>query len=207
MTVRTVEQVSPSKEDEELRIALLLIEGKREGLFALLDALAPKVKGILLHKFEGILTDADVDDVLLLAAQKAFDAAGDFDEREGSLGGWFYGIAYHAAVDRLRRLGGEAMTSLDDHPAPAAKADGTEPLMDDVMRADLTDCVEGLGELQRKIIEADLLAGSPVDAESLSKKLGIPKQNVYSYREKAHRALEKCMSKCGYSGETIRRTS
>lgn len=200
-----VERVSPQAE-EELRIALLLIEGKEEALFQLLEAFAPKIKGILLSKLRGILTEADVDDVLLIAAQKAFDAAGDFDERKRSLGGWFYRIAFRAAIDRLRRLGGKPTGTLDgDYPAPADSNHQAESQLDDGTRNDLIECVERLGELQRKIIEADLLAGGPVDAETLSRKLGIPKQHVYSYREKAHRALEKSMTKRGHTGDTIRR--
>lgn len=199
-----VERASPNAE-EELRIALLLIEGKEEALFALLEAYAPKIKGILLKNLGTILADADVDDVLLIAAQKVFDAAGDFDERKGTLGGWFYRIAFRTAIDRLRKLGGKPTAALDeDYPAPAETNVETEGQLDDGTRNDLIECVERLGALQRKIINADLLAGGQVDGESLSRKLGIPKQHVYSYREKAHKALEKCMSKRGHTGETIR---
>lgn len=198
------EQVSLTG-DEELEIALLLMEGKADALFRLLEALAPKAKQILLSKFAHILTDADIDDVLLLAAQRAVSAAGHFDERRGHLGGWFYGIAYRAAIDRMRKLGGKPTVPLgDDAPASASDTPEDEPPIDETTRVDLLECVGKLGELQRKIIEADLLAGVQVDAEALSRKLGIPKQHVYSYREKAHRALEKCMAKRGHTAETTR---
>lgn len=191
--------------DDELAIACLLLERKPEGLFRLLEALAPKVKRILQSKLGNVLTEADIDDVLLVSAQKTFQAAERFDDRKGHLSGWFYRIAYRTAIDRFRRLGGKPTTeSLDDHDEPHDVPAGDENAIDDSTRRDLVACVEALGPLQRKIIEADLLAGAPVDAEGLSKKLGIPKQNVYSYREKAHRALEKCMTKRGHTDESIR---
>ncbi len=69
---------------------------------------------------------------------------------------------------------------------------------------DLLAEIETLGPKQKLIIKADMLAGGEADAEQLALRLGIPKQHVYSYREKAHKALLKRMQKRGHTAETIR---
>ena len=58
-------------------------------------------------------------------------------------------------------------------------------------------CGEGYG--------ADLLAGGEAGAEKLAKKLGIPKQHVYSYREKYQKSLLARMQKRGHTAESTAR--
>jgi hypothetical protein len=79
-----------------------------------------------------------------------------------------------------------------------------EDAKDDPEIKDLMDEVSRLGNTQRAIAEADLLAGGEADADQLAKKLGIPKQHVYSYRNKYLEALRARLVKRGHTEATVR---
>lgn len=200
----------PLSRDEELEIVFQMMDGDREALKRLLKAYGPRVKSILLRKYGFILTDHDIEVVLCFAAEKAFRGVGTYDDKKGRLGGWFYRIAYYTAVEMLRDEQGDpdnpTVPLLEEPAAPdeQREADERRP-SDDPVIMDLLECIEELGAVQRTIAKADLLAGGEADAEVLAKKLGIPKQHVYSYRNKYHEALEKRMTKRGHAAETIRR--
>lgn len=197
----------PLSQDEELEIAFQMMEGDSGGLVRLLQAFGPRVKWLLMRKFEGLLDEQDVDGILNFAAHKAWKAVGGYDYQKCGLGGWFYVIAYHTAVDELR--GGETVRSagpLESEPGltprePACIAEDNEDAnIDELLR-----CIDDLGDIQQTIVKADLAAGGEADGAWLAKKLGIPKQNVYSYRNKAREALLKRMTKRGHTANTIRR--
>lgn len=59
----------------------------------------------------------DVDGVLNLAAHNAWKVAADYDDRKGRLAGWFYKIAYHAAVDELLTPTGTAFETCAREPS------------------------------------------------------------------------------------------
>lgn len=196
----------PLTRDEELEVALQMMDGDTEGLVRLLQAYGPRIKWLLMRDFEGVFNRHDVDGIVNLAAHKAWRAAADYDDRKGRLGGWFYTIAHRSAVDVLRGEKRHQARRLDiDPPAPQREDNDAEPSKDDPAIRELLECVEELGEKQRTIIKADLLADGEADAAILAEKLGIPKQHVYSYRNKAREALLKRMTQRGRTAETIRR--
>ena len=200
------EQVALSV-DEQLELALAIAEGSSEALLRLLELYGPRTKEVLLGKFRGVLAEDDIDNVLVITTMKARRAANHFDPDRAEMDGWFYTIAFSAARDFLRRIGGKPALSLDDDnfPEPASEEAGDETkTLAPRARADLLECIESLGRLQRAIIEADYaLGGGPMEAAALAKKLGIAKERVYSYRNKAHAALEKCLTRKGYSAESM----
>lgn len=183
--------------DEQIEIVCLMLDKEQEGLVRLLRAYAGRVKWQLLERFDGLLTSEDADEIIQTAAFNAWTHADKFDDTKGNLDGWFYRIAYNAAIDELRRQpdGKDRPVELDVDPC----IDGRTPacLEDDELppeiERDLLAEIETLGEKQKLIIKADIAAGGEADAEQLAQRLGSPKQHVYSYRNKAHAALLKRM--------------
>jgi len=200
------EQVALSV-NEQLELALAIAEGKSDGLLRLLEIYGPRTKEVLLGKFRGVLVEDDIDNVLVIAVMKASRAANRFDPDRAEMDGWFYTIAFRAAQDFLRRIGGKAAWSLDDEnfPEPASKEiDPETRTLSPQAKDDLLGCIESLGPLQQAIVKADQASGGgPMDAAALAKKLGIAKERVYSYRNKAHMALEKCLTKKGYTADSM----
>lgn len=194
--------------DEQTEIVCLMLNKEQEGVVRLLRAYARRVKWLLLDKFDGLLTSEDADEIIQTAAFNAWNHADQFDDKEGNPGGWFYTIAYHAAVDELRRQpdGQDRPAELSVDPEAESRSpaclEGDEPPPE--IEQDLLAEIETLGEKQKLIIKADMAAGGEADAEALAKRLDIPKQHVYSYRNKAHAALLKRMQKRGHTGESVR---
>lgn len=197
----------PLSRDEQFDVAYRMAEGERDALVRLLEAYGPKVKWLLQRKFGDVLSEDDVSVALFLAGQKAFENASQFDDRKSTLGGWFYIIARNCAVDLLREEKPDPAFQLDIEPADPETGEDDDDRIDpnDPVIKDLLACVDDLGDKQRIIIKADLLANGEADATKLADKLGIPKQHVYSYRNKAHEALLKRMATHGHTAETIRR--
>ena len=196
----------PLSGDEQLEIAVGLLDRDEGALRRLVEIYGPKIKWILKQKLGDTLTNWDIQSCLTLAAAKAWNAAA-FDASKGTLGGWFYTIAFHTAVDMARGEKNEPknVVGLSREPelparVPACLAEDEQE--DPVLRA-LMEAVEELGPQQRSIAKADLLAGGEGDAETLAKGLGITKQHVYSYREKYKKALLAKMAKHGHTAATV----
>lgn len=195
--------------DEQLDIACGILDRNPEALERLLEIYGPKIKWILREKLGHILNDWDIDSCLNLAAAKAWNSV--YDDTKGTLGGWFYTIAHNAAVDMARgaRNEPEITSPLDQTNEPRLSArlpsymEEDEP--PDPVIIDLMQAIKTLGPIQRVIAEADLLAGGEADAKALSIRLGIPKQHVYSYREKYKKVLLARMQKMGHTAESTAR--
>lgn len=195
--------------DEQVEIVCLMLDREQEGIVRLLRAYAPRVKKILLDRFDGLLTEQDVEEVIQTAAFKAWNNAAAFDDKKGTLGGWFYTIAYRSAIDLERGLpsGEDRPVQLSIEPEFTPRTvpclDETEDLPPQVVRV-LMDEIEAMGDKQKLIIKADMAAGGEADAGFLAHRLGLTKQHIYSYRNKAHAALKKRLAKRGYTAETLR---
>ena len=201
----------PLSSNDQLEIVCQMLDGDEQGVVRLLMSYGPKVKWLLRRKLGELLTDTDVDSVLNLAATKAFHAASTFND-EYTLGGWFYIIAWRAAIDTVREMpdppDDREVLPLEYDPVipprnPACVEDDPPP--DEPAIKDLAEVIEDLGPAQKTIAKADLLVGGEADAEVLAAKLGIPKQSVYSYRNKYKAAIKKRMEKRGHTSETLRR--
>lgn len=187
--------------DDQTEIVCLMLDKEQEGIVRLLRAYAGRVKWLLLAKFDGLLTEDDADEILQTAAFNAWNRADQYDDMAGNLGAWFYTIAYHAAIDELRRQpdGHDRPGELTIDPEAGTRSPACvdDDDLTPEIEQDLLAAIETLGEKQKLIIRADMAAGGEADAEELAQRLGIPKQHVYSYRNKAHSALLKRMQKRG----------
>lgn len=195
--------------DEQVEIVCLMLDREQEGIVRILRAYAPRVKKLLLDHFDGLLTEQDAEEVIQTAVFKVWSKASTFDDKKGGLGGWFYIIARRSAIDLLRGLpSGEdrpVELSIDPSFAPRTPAflDDAEDLTPEIVKV-LLEEIETMGEKQKQIIRADLEAGGKADTEFLAYRLGLTKQHVHSYRNKAHTALKKRLARRGYTAEALR---
>ncbi len=196
--------------DEQFEIACLLLDRREEGAVRLLAAYGGRVKWLLKRKLGDFLTDHDLKSVLNLAVAKAVNAAATFNDTH-TLGGWFYTIAHHAAIDTLREQptspeNGEILP-LEIEPSIAGRTPASidDPPPDDPLIADLLQVIDELGPAQKLVAKADLLVGGEADAEVLAAKLGLSKSHVYSYRNKYRESIRKRMERRGHTAETIGR--
>lgn len=194
--------------EDQLEIACGLLDRDERAVRRLLEVYGPKVKWLLREKVGGVLSEDDIQSCLHFAAMRACGAV--FDDSRGTMGGWFYTIALNVARDWVkgqRSLAGGVPLEETNEPGVEARVlasvEDDEP--PDAVIGDLLVAVEELGDLQKAIAKADLLADGEADAEVLSKKLGIPKQHVYSYREKYKKALLKRMKKRGHTADSVAR--
>ncbi len=195
--------------DEQVEIVCLMLDREQEGIVRLLRAYAPSVKKLLLDRFDGLLTEQDAEEVVQAAAFKGWDKVSTFDDKKGTLGGWFYTIARRSAIDSLRGLppGEDRPVELSIDPSftprPPAFLDDADDLTPEIVKV-LLEEIETMGEIQKRIIKADLEAGGEADTEFLAYRFGLTKQHIYSYRNKAHAALKKRLAKRGHTAETLR---
>ncbi|MBL4809394.1 MAG: sigma-70 family RNA polymerase sigma factor [Phycisphaerales bacterium] len=191
--------------DEQTELVCLMLDGEEEGIIRLLRAYSGRVNWLLLSRYEGLLTEEDVEGIIHLSASKFWNSVHDYPDA-GNLGGWFFTIARNTAIDVLRGLPDgkdrpiELVFEPEISPRIPACLDDDETLPPEI-EMDLLDEIETLGEKQKLVIKADMAEGGEADAEWLAQQLGIPKQHVYSYRNKAHAALKKRMERRGYMSQ------
>lgn len=197
----------PLSRDEQLKIACDMLDKDERALVRLLETYGPRLKWLLKDKLGHVLNEWDVQSCIRIAAVKAWNSV--YDEAKGTLGAWLYTIAFHTAVDMARGEKNEPKHTvpLECEPAlpprvPSCLEEDEKP---DPVIQDLLQEVRKLGPSQRTIAEADFLAGGEADAEELAKKLGIPKQHVYSYRDKYRKSLLARMQKRGHTAESVAR--
>lgn len=197
----------PLSKDDQLEIACGLLDKNEQALVRLLETYGPRLKWLLKEKLGHVLNDWDIQSCIRIAAAKAWNSV--YDDKKGTLGGWFYTIAFNSAVDMARGEKNEPKNTvpLDVDPklSPRVPACLEEDEKPDPVIQDLMQAVKELGPVQRTIAEADLLAGGEADAEELAKKLGIPKQHVYSYRDKYQKSLLARMQKRGHTAQSTAR--
>lgn len=205
----------PSAQVDNQDIILRLMYGSEDGLRQLLKAYGPKVKGALMRRFAGILDGEDVDAVINLAACKARKSINGFRHHDGNLGGWFYRIAYNAAIETIkgeqpaRRHIPEEYEPIDELAEDRASAicdaegggngDGDgDGEADRRLLRDFDECINALPNQQRRIMLADRAVGGSADAGFLAKKLNTAKGTIYVQRSKAHETLRQEMRKRGH---------
>lgn len=194
--------------EDQLEIACGLLDRGEEAVRRLLEVYGGRVKWLLQARLGDVLSEDDIQSCLHFAAMRACGAV--FDDSRGTMGGWFYTIALNVARDMVKgqkSLSGGVPLDAANEPGVEARAPACveEDEPPDPAISDLLAAVEALGDAQKAIAKADLLAGGEADAEVLARKLGIPKQHVYSYREKYKTALLKRMEKRGHTADSVAR--
>ena len=158
----------------------------------LLRAEGPAVKAVLMQKFSGTLSGADIDDVLAVALNRVWLNRDRFDAGRGSLRTWFFRIAHNSAIDvlkhgwhRARELeipgGGDFLTEIAGELAES-NPDRAQAESHRVVR----EIIAALPEAQRRIVWADAQhRHGPTPSKDLARELEIPVGTVRVYRKRA----------------------
>jgi len=199
-------------------IALRLMCGDESVLEEILrrPGYAPAVQRTLCLKYEGYLTEEDIEDVVSVAIRKLWDYRESYDESKGSVRTLLYRIADNYAIDvqrsgwyKARRLEAvieaddndddplEQLARLDRHPGQDVSADPDE--VDEKRNAAVRKVLDELRPEFRYILEADARAGGDgVPQAELAAELHVPVGTASVWRARAKEAFRKGMRRLGY---------
>lgn len=105
-------------DEENTRLALALLDDDESALAEILRLYGPDISRILHKKFTlhfGVLAYEDIEDVVVIALRRLWDARKSYDDKQQSLRGWFYSIAENVAKDVLK-FGWHKASKLEKHP-------------------------------------------------------------------------------------------
>jgi RNA polymerase sigma factor (sigma-70 family) len=198
-------------DEENTRLALALLENDERALEDILRLYGPDVTKLLHAKYtlrRGVLTYEDIEDVVIIALERLWNARASYDDSKGTLRAWLYCIADNVAKD-VKKLGWQKARKLEwrpgndwmeqspkcaaPEPAEAQEAEESQELKD------LRMVVNNLPEVQRRIILADSVAREDVAASAdVAADLGIPVANVKVYRQRAMATIRREMRRLGH---------
>jgi RNA polymerase sigma factor (sigma-70 family) len=202
----------PPSDEENTRLALALLDDDESTLEEILRLYGPDITRVLHKKFTlhlGVLTYEDIEDVVVIALRRLWDARKTYDDTKQSLRVWFYCIAENAAKD-VKKLGWHKASKLERHPGKEWLEDDPKCAAPEVVEADaekkeskemadLRAVVNKLPEVQRRIILADSVSRDEVAASAdLAAELGIPVAYVKVYRQRGMETIRKEMRKLGH---------
>jgi len=200
-------------DEENTRLAIALLDDDERALEEILRLYGPDIKETLYKKFTlhlGVLTYEDIEDVLIIALHRLWDARKNYDDKKQSLRVWFYCIAENAARD-VKKLGWHKASKLERHPGKDwleddPKCAAPEPVEVEVKKeeskeaTDLKMVVSKLPDVQRRIVLADSVSRDDVASSAdLAADLGIPVAYVKVYRQRAMATIRREMRKLGHN--------
>lgn len=200
-------------DEENTRLALALLDDGEGALEEILRLYGPDITRVLHKKFTlhlGVLTFEDIEDVVVIALRRLWDARQTYDDTKQSLRVWFYCIAENAAKDVLK-LGWHKASKLERYPGKEwleddPKCAAPEPVeakgekSDSKEIKDLKAVVSRLPDVQRRIILADsVLRDGVASSAELAAEIGIPVAHVKVYRQRGMETIRKEMRKLGHN--------
>ncbi len=188
-------------------IALRLMEGDETVLPDIFEAYGPPVEKAISLRFK-CLTLEDAEEVVADAVFRLWNHRRDYDPDKASVRTLLYRIAVNRAQDVIA-LGWQKARQREVYPDPQylagleAPEDVAElPPDDEKLTNDINVSLEALPELQRRILEADAVAGSKrVEDALLAKELDIPVGRVAVERLRGKRKFAERMRLLGHSFE------
>jgi RNA polymerase sigma factor (sigma-70 family) len=205
--------VEAPPDEENTRLALALLEDDEHAVEEILRLYGPGITETLHKKFtrhRGVLTYEDIEDVIVIALRRLWEARKDYDDKKQSLRVWFYCIAENVAKD-VKKLGWHKASKLERHPGKDWLEDNPRRAAPETTTAevkkeepkemkDMRAVVNKLPEVQRRIVLADSVARDDVASSAdLAADLGIPVANVRVYRQRAMATIRKEMRKLGHN--------
>ena len=180
-------------------LAEQLTIGEPEVVNALLEAFGPSIQRRLGRRYRGVLRPGEIEDVLMIAVEKAWIRRARFDPSRGTLGGWLWRIAERVAADMFRtpwcqgRLREREIASRQFEAPAAAAGDHVsegDPAASTMSRPAVEALRAALDRLpagHRRILLSDAEApGGTAPSEALAAELRVTASAVRSRR---HRAL------------------
>lgn len=142
---------------DERELAELLRQRPEQGLAAALDEYGALVKSICRRALGGAAAAEDVEECVAEAFWRLYQRRGAIRSEYG-LKSWLCGIARHVALDKRRELarrtaGGDMPAGVDavDLPDMSDLSDPAEFAARAELRRTVQECVDGLGQPDRKI--------------------------------------------------------
>jgi len=187
---------------EQADLGQRLLDDDEQVLDDVLRAFGPMVLLVLTRRYENVLKEQDIEDVVSIGLFRLWKSRERFDYRKASLKVWFFRIVENAARDVLkhgwhkaRQLEVGADTELlgiadvgrnghiDDQGELLTAGNCAPPTN---VQSDLREIVADLPDRQRFIVMADAAARDGVAAsQRLGEELGIPASSVRVYRKRA----------------------
>jgi RNA polymerase sigma factor (sigma-70 family) len=215
-----------SDTDRQSSLARRLLADDEDVLACILRELGPQIRAVLSHKYRGLLSHGDFEDVLAIGLFRLWNFRRQFDPEKGSLQVWFYRITVNATRDVLRH-GWQKARKLEvefepgalsgvvdhrgdgqafEHAVEVAGPDTQSGFDSDTigMHPELREMLELLPATQRRIVLAD--AQSPdgqISSTQLGTELGLPAATVRVYRRRAIQRLKTEMDRRGWGGRGV----
>lgn len=196
-------------------IALKLMCDDESAIEDILKFYAPKVQNSLLRKYEGIVHEVDMEDIMSQAIMNLWVSRSTYDDKKSSVRSWLYTIANNLIKDIQKQGWHKAMglekiveqeflgqsTVIEKHPNQSTVVDCKK---DDKKSAAVNRVLRELPEVQREILIADSFADDDVaDSGELGGKLGYPATTIRVYRNRAKEAFRKNFKQLGYDLEKL----
>lgn len=204
---------------EQADMAQRLLNDDEQVLEDILRAYGSMILVVLSRRYQNVLREADIEDVVSIGLFRLWKNRTRFDRRKASLKVWFFRITENAARDVLRHGwhkarqlevtsdtalvsladpsgNGRAVSPYDEHQGIPSNDDENPPTN---LQLDLREIVADLPEKQRYIVMAD--AATPegtASSQLLGAELGIPDSTVRVYRKRAMDRIKRELEKRGY---------
>jgi len=199
-----------SRKDLQDDILLKLLENDESSISDILRHYAPEIEAALASIYRGILNNADIEDVIIIAVRKFWDARETYDDQKGSIRAILYRIADNTAKDILKYGWHKArcmeqiaekdfieQSLITENHLNLLASNDNGPAESKKLKA-IKKVIGALSEIQRKILLADAITDDIADSAELGERLGgYPAATVRQYRMRAWRALREGMKKIG----------
>lgn len=204
---------------EQADMAQRLLDNDEQVLEDVLRAYGPMILVVLTRRYQNVLREPDIEDVVSIGLFRLWNNRARFDRRKASLKVWFFRITENAARDVLRHgwhkarqlevNSDAALTGIAD-PSGNGQSTGRHHETDiehttetesppTNLQLDLREVVADLPEKQRYIVMAD--AATPegtASSQLLGAELGIPDSTVRVYRKRAMDRIRKELASRGH---------
>ena len=194
---------------QEIDFAERLLADDEQVLADVLRMHGPVIRVVLCRRYQGLLAESDIDDVLSIGLFRLWNSRESFDQRKGKLRVWFFRIVENAARDVLR-MGWQRARQLEVSTSPSQLASmvdhrrngnrhttPSQPVSE--VQIEVRKIVDGLPKVQRQIVLAFALArDDSTTSQSLGEELDIPASTVRVYRKRAMDTIRDELIRCGY---------
>ncbi len=202
---------------EQADMAQRLLDNDEQVLDDVLRAFGPTVLIVLSRRYQNVLREADIEDVVSIGLFRLWENRTRFDRRKASLEVWFFRIVENAARDVLRhgwhkarQLEVNSDLTLTGATDPTSNGrvrnsrsgsdenDSTEKPPTN-LQLDLREIVADLPEKQRQIVMADAATKEgTASSQLLGTEMKVPASTIRVYRKRAMDRIRKELAERGH---------